>query len=251
MPNISNISKNISFSGCGFLISFHIGVAKVLKKANYFDPLHSKFAGASGGSLVALALASNWNLDRIEASISNVTKDCREKGSFRRLESALMREMEFYKSHISLEQIHGRLTIATTSVWPTPQVQLIQDFESTEDLIETILTSCYLPGYSAPRFVRKYRQGYSVDGGLITFAPDIPGYLKVYPFPLRYHRATAETPSGSNNTGIITPSILEEKDQISIRELIQYSIQPPPAHMVQQLYQNGQRAAEAFLESAV
>ena len=42
----------VSFSGCGFLIPFHVGVLKALKKHDLLAE-HTVFAGASGGALVA------------------------------------------------------------------------------------------------------------------------------------------------------------------------------------------------------
>ena len=35
--------------------------------------------------------------------------------------------------------------VAVTKAWPRPQGQIISEFESREDLIESLLTSCHIP----------------------------------------------------------------------------------------------------------
>ena len=55
---------NVSFSGCGFLGIYHVGVANCLKT---YAPhlIEKKIAGASAGALVATALIADCNMGKI------------------------------------------------------------------------------------------------------------------------------------------------------------------------------------------
>ena len=54
---------NLSFSGCGFLGIYHVGVASCLRE---YAPhlVHEKIAGASAGSLAACALLTGCSLGK-------------------------------------------------------------------------------------------------------------------------------------------------------------------------------------------
>lgn len=46
-----------------------------------------------------------------------------------------------------LSELCRQWQIAVTQLWPRPKGKLISDFESKEDLIACLLTSCHIPWY--------------------------------------------------------------------------------------------------------
>jgi hypothetical protein len=67
-----NYGSGVSFSGSGLLIPFHLGVANVLQEQKIIHE-RSKFAGASGGSIVAAALACGVSVGTAMQSCRDIT----------------------------------------------------------------------------------------------------------------------------------------------------------------------------------
>ena len=63
---------NLSFSGCGFLGIYHVGVASCLRE---YAPhlVHEKIAGASAGALAACALLTGCSLGKFKVSLNFTT----------------------------------------------------------------------------------------------------------------------------------------------------------------------------------
>eukprot|EP00798_Chlamydomonas_sp_ICE-L_P004105 gene4105-14206_t len=76
-------------------------------------------------------------------------------------------------------QLEGELAqhvfMAVTNVWPQLEGELVSQFESREDLIDSVLISCHIPWYFDGSLATKYRDGYSFDGGLTNLIPVVPG----------------------------------------------------------------------------
>jgi len=74
------------FSGCGWLLPFHAGVAQRLLDAGVMPPLESdeiqrvRFVGASGGALIAAALACGVSPLRCMSEVVTLAHHCREHG---------------------------------------------------------------------------------------------------------------------------------------------------------------------------
>ena len=228
-----------SFSGCGFLLPFHLGVAKVLKQS-CFVPQASKYAGASGGAIVATALACDMPIEHTLGVIHEVADECHRHGTGWKLESVLSQALKTHVPDTAVKDIHrhGNLSIAATWVWPQPGVEYISRFESKDDLIQTILTSCFIPGYSTPSLCRRFRQRYAIDGGLVQFVPKLPHYVKVSALPEFAMRSGCD----------IYPDLLPEKDQFPLHTLIRNALLPPSPRMLDQLFKQGQLVAEIYLE---
>ena len=61
----NNIVPSFSFSGCGFLGVYHVGVAACLKEhTDVVNRKEIKFAGASAGALVATILLCDLELSK-------------------------------------------------------------------------------------------------------------------------------------------------------------------------------------------
>lgn len=63
LPEVRTDKMNLSFSGCGFLGLYHMGVACCFRQ--YCPQIsQNQISGASAGALVATALACNINLGK-------------------------------------------------------------------------------------------------------------------------------------------------------------------------------------------
>lgn len=64
LPQVPIEKLNLSFSGCGFLGIYHMGVACCFRE--YLPQIcERQLSGASAGALVATALACNLNLGKL------------------------------------------------------------------------------------------------------------------------------------------------------------------------------------------
>ncbi|XP_054724825.1 1-acylglycerol-3-phosphate O-acyltransferase Pnpla3-like [Uloborus diversus] len=164
---------NLSFAGCGFLGIYHVGVASCFRE---YAPhvLVSKIAGASVGSIAAAALICDVSLGQTTTDILSVAVKARS----RMLGPLSPRfDLNFIVKE-SLERglppnahlmCSGRLFISVTR-WSDKKNVLLSQFNSRDELIQALLCSCFIPGYSGltlPVF-----QGVKyVDGGLSDNLP--------------------------------------------------------------------------------
>eukprot|EP00955_Chlamydomonas_euryale_P031963 335060-Chlamydomonas_euryale.AAC.2 len=63
----------------------------------------------------------------------------------RRLRSVLDKTLSDVLPHDIHERCNGTCHIAVTHVWPTLKPQLVSQFDSRRQLIDTLLTSCHIP----------------------------------------------------------------------------------------------------------
>ena len=234
----SPTAHNFSFSGCGFLIPYHLGVAQELQSAGYIQS-SSKFAGASGGAIAALALAANVSMRDIHEETKAMARLCRSHGTFWKLEERLRTVFHAKFGDLPVETLtHSRLTIATRKMWPVRAAVLTDDFHSTDDLCDALIASCYLPWYVARRGMTVFRGEYHVDGGLITLVPEVPDYTKVCVFPGRTLRRSDYD---------ISPSI-DPNFPFSFLQLLRFALFPPQTDVLDHLFELGKTSARIWTE---
>uniref|UniRef100_A0AAV1VJ44 PNPLA domain-containing protein n=1 Tax=Peronospora matthiolae TaxID=2874970 RepID=A0AAV1VJ44_9STRA len=204
----SPTAHNFSFSGCGFLIPYHLGVAQELQDAGYIQS-RSRFAGASGGAIAALALAANVSMDDIHEETKAMARLCRSHGTFWKLEDRLRTVFHAKFGDLPVESLtHSRLTIATKKMWPRHATCL---------------------GTWARRGTTLFRGEYQVDGGLITLVPEVQNYTKVCVFPGTIMRRKDYD---------ISPSI-DPDFPFSFLELLRFALFPPETDVLDQLFDLG------------
>ncbi|CAI5705253.1 unnamed protein product [Peronospora effusa] len=232
-------ANNFSFGGCGFLISYHLGVAQGLLDAGYIQA-NSKFAGASGGAIVALSLAANANISDIYDEVKGITRLCHNHGTVWKLEKRLRTIFHAKFGDLQVETLAQRLTIATEKMWPWRALVLTDDFHSTDDLCDALIASCYVPWYLSRRGMSVFRGEYHVDGGLINLVPKVPGYTKVCAFPGHIFRRTDYE---------ISPSI-DPDFPFTIMQLARFALFPPRIEVLDQLFESGKRSARIWVEKS-
>jgi len=78
-------SLGFSFSGGGFLLPYHIGCIKALRRLSLVRPGITQVGGTSAGSLAAVILALGLDEDKVLASVRDMMADFREHGVYKRL----------------------------------------------------------------------------------------------------------------------------------------------------------------------
>ncbi|KAG3116119.1 hypothetical protein PI124_g4649 [Phytophthora idaei] len=236
----SPTARNFSFSGCGFLIPYHLGVAQGLQDAGCIQD-SSKFAGASGGAIAALSLAANASMRDIHEETKAMARLCHNHGTIWKLEERLRAIFHTKFGDLPVETLAQRLTIATEKMWPARVMVLTDDFHSTDDLCDALIASCYIPWYLAKRGTSVFRGEYHVDGGLLTLVPEVPGYVKVCAFHAHLLRRSDYE---------ISPSI-DSDFPFAIMQLARFAMIPPQIEVLDQLFELGQKSANIWVEKQV
>lgn len=180
-----------SFGGCGWLLSYGLGFAKSaqlrLKGVPWFERCH--FAGSSGGALVAAVLATGVPAEHVQQHVWDAAKRLEKLpfSVFRTrvgLELTTGMELMFPSDAHKLvsDRLHVSLTKMDKGVWPSNR--LISQFDTREALMDTLRTSCHIPGYThTDAKLRWYDGEWHLDGGFTNNAPIItPHTYRVSPF---------------------------------------------------------------------
>ncbi|KRZ92725.1 Uncharacterized protein T08_6254 [Trichinella sp. T8] len=158
---------NVSFSGCGFLGIYHIGVASALQKYAP-DFLLNKIGGASGGGIAACALICNICLGQATSVVLKVAIKARKNAlgplhpSFSLnniVREGLMNSLPDDAHKIA----SGRLHLSLTRLSDGRNV-MVSEFHSKEDLVDALVCSAFIPFYSGTK-APKFRGEKYIDGG--------------------------------------------------------------------------------------
>ncbi|XP_067655192.1 1-acylglycerol-3-phosphate O-acyltransferase Pnpla3-like [Haliotis asinina] len=165
---------SFSFSGCGFLGIYHIGVASCLREhaPHFFH--EGKLLGASAGAITACCFLCGTCLGECTSFTLRLATKARSRSlgplhpSFaidRILRDALW-EVLPDNAH---EIVSGRLFVSLTRVSDKKCV-IVSEFDSKEELIQALLCSAFVPFYSG-LIPPKFRGVRYVDGGLSDNLP--------------------------------------------------------------------------------
>ncbi|KAG0504265.1 hypothetical protein KC19_N000100 [Ceratodon purpureus] len=134
-------------------------------------------------------------------------------------------------------KVNGKIRVAVTQVFRSPRGLLVDYFESREDLINALLTSCFIPGYLAPRPVTIFRNRICVDGGITLFMPPTAAdkTVRVCAFPLY-------APEG------ISPDLNPAETRAGMRQLFNWALEPAEDVILDQLFELGFQDAMAWVK---
>ncbi|CAL4121904.1 unnamed protein product [Meganyctiphanes norvegica] len=242
------IKSSVSFSGCGFLGVYHIGVAACLKK---YAPqvLQNKISGASAGSLAAAAVICDGSLGTMMAKFLHFVKEAHKRplGAFcptfdmDHLLRGAMEEVLPADAHI---RCSGRLIVSVTRVSDGKNIQLSQ-FDTREDLACALLSSAFIPGFSGmlPYSVGGVRY---IDGGFTDNQPMVDdNTITVSPFA-----GEGDICPKDNTPGVLMVSMGNTMVECSTRNLYRSTcvVFPPGANTLSQMCQQGFDDALEFLQ---
>lgn len=180
----------LSFGGCGWLLSYGLGVAKssqkLLRDVPWFHQCH--FAGSSGGGLVAAVLASGTSAETVQHFVWEAARRLESLpfNSFRRqVGPELSGGMDRFFPVDAHLKVRDRLHVSITRLEGfIPRNRLISEFTSRQHLVDTLRTSCHIPGYTNSSLKWLWHENaWHFDGGLTDNAPIItPHTYRISPF---------------------------------------------------------------------
>ncbi|XP_033646204.1 1-acylglycerol-3-phosphate O-acyltransferase Pnpla3-like [Asterias rubens] len=163
---------DLSFSGCGFLGIYHIGVASCFKE--HAPNVIRNVSGASAGVLVGCCLVAGVDFGKITDNVLRLVQKARARllGPFH----------PFFDLHgyineglhkVLPENIHelasGRLFVSLTRVWDKTNT-IVSEFKSKEEVIQAVLCSAFVPFYSG-MVPPTFRGTKYWDGGITDNCP--------------------------------------------------------------------------------
>ncbi|CAH1257237.1 PNPLA2 [Branchiostoma lanceolatum] len=176
---------NISFSGCGFLGMYHVGVASCIMQHAPNLQLQ-KLGGASAGAMSAAMLLFGCDLRECTDSVLRLATQARKRRlgpmhpSFR-LVKTLREGMRRIFPPNAHEIASGRLCLSVTRVCDGQNI-ILDQFDTREELIQALICSAFVPVYCGlvPPMFKGTRY---VDGGLSNNCPHLgKNTITVSPF---------------------------------------------------------------------
>jgi patatin-like phospholipase domain-containing protein 2 len=155
---------NLSFSGCGFLGIYHVGVIAAFKE-HASEVLEGKMAGCSAGSLAAACAMSGCCIGQMCSDVLEIAIRARSRAlgplhpTFNIVDIVRngLRRILPPNAH---EICSGRLFISLTR-WKDNKNVVINQFHTREELIQVLICSSFVPYWSGiipPKFREEVRK---------------------------------------------------------------------------------------------
>eukprot|EP01064_Diplonema_japonicum_P019334 TRINITY_DN28031_c0_g1_i1.p1 TRINITY_DN28031_c0_g1~~TRINITY_DN28031_c0_g1_i1.p1 ORF type:complete len:271 (+),score=19.18 TRINITY_DN28031_c0_g1_i1:47-814(+) len=180
------VAKNFAFGGCGWMLSYHLGVMVELKKIGVLDfDQGSKIATASGGAVVGSCFASGLTMDEMQSVIVKINEEARQKGLrhwWMNLDTVIRGALTPILPSDSHDRVQGKIVIPTRILSPLSErgTAFHTNFTSKTDLIDAVVASSYIPFFtgSNPKGFH-FRGAYHTDGASTTISPDPREFIEV------------------------------------------------------------------------
>mmetsp|Transcript_45318 Transcript_45318/g.108055 ORF Transcript_45318/g.108055 Transcript_45318/m.108055 type:complete len:328 (+) Transcript_45318:1-984(+) len=240
-------TRDVSFSGSGLLVPYHLGVASVLQAEGIITE-HSRFAGASGGSIAAASLGGGVPIPKTMELLRSMTEELRENGTWLNMEKALRRVLAEVVDDRVAARCATRLQVAVTQVSPSPKSPvMVGDFRGGADLIDALVASCFIPAYLAPALTTVFRNEACCDGGLMVFTPPLASYLNVCVFKKAW-LLPGSLRGVDMAAGFISPDLMTDPPfPFSFPKAAYLAMQPPSDAQLQELFLCGEESARQWL----
>lgn len=166
----------ISFCGAGFMAIYHVGVLKCIQDhAPHLLKRVKTISGASSGSLIAVWVACNLNISDLLKWMEDTFRASYNYrlGVINPWYNIYRRIRQLLEQHLPRDahlRVRGRIGIAITTL-PYFKTVIISDPTTRKELIDAILISGFLPGYTQFRMPFKFRGKYCIDGGALCNCP--------------------------------------------------------------------------------
>mmetsp|Transcript_36997 Transcript_36997/g.59400 ORF Transcript_36997/g.59400 Transcript_36997/m.59400 type:complete len:328 (-) Transcript_36997:61-1044(-) len=156
-----------SFSASGLMMPYHCGVGTALRDAGFLND-ETPLSGSSGGAITAAAFACGLPSHEIINGIEAVAKDCREKGSFRRMLIPARELCEKVLPEDAHHLMNGKTRVSILQVLPRPKRLFIDKWDSKDDVVDSLMASSNIPAILAPSLLVRFRGGFCIDGSFAT-----------------------------------------------------------------------------------
>ena len=169
---------NVSFSGCGFIGIYHVGVSACLK-LHAPHLLQNKIGGSSAGAMAAVALVCDLSLVDVTRSVAMLAHTVNQKvlGTFNpslSLHNMLRSNFEDILPDDVVERTRERLFVSITRASNMTNI-LVHEFRDKEDVIEAVCASSYVPMMSGWGIPPRFRGELALDGGFSDNIPHLGG----------------------------------------------------------------------------
>lgn len=159
-----NMVKSISFAGGGFRTISYVGQLIYLEKRGMIDIGQTMFYGASLGALVAVGMIiGETDMEARLRIISGMLEYvCEVHNDWMGLWGCCGTATRHVLEHAlpeDISSINGRIFIAVTVLFPYPHCELVSEFKSKADLIETLLASQFIPLFTEGIHLFKFYRG--------------------------------------------------------------------------------------------
>jgi hypothetical protein len=227
-------SKSFALAGCGWLTPFYFGMIEKMIEAGYMSE-SSVIAGTSGGSLGALVAVSGM---QPRVGLKLMTEMSLDKTFRNNIDVGLKTFLLSVLPDDIVKRSNGKLHVCVSKMWPNPtgSPDIISNFTSKKDVVDTVAASCFIPLYSAPgsfltKIANRPEENF-IDGGVFGYMPPI-GDIRVSPFTSSMLRRP--------------PSIWLKESAFSMPRLLSWVLTPAPPDVLDQLYLEGYKAAEEWI----
>eukprot|EP00928_Gymnodinium_smaydae_P066471 TRINITY_DN49481_c0_g1_i1.p1 TRINITY_DN49481_c0_g1~~TRINITY_DN49481_c0_g1_i1.p1 ORF type:complete len:396 (+),score=55.03 TRINITY_DN49481_c0_g1_i1:77-1189(+) len=190
MPVAPFDEMSVAFAGCANLSMYMYGVAFALQRAsqNSFRPVRWRTAGCSSGAFVGAQFA--MDLDCAECMLETRRRFVAERERFAGCIGYYSRSIAGIVHHgikvardAGREPLkcleHGSLSVSVTHFTPLPTHLEVVNFKSDENVVQTVLASCYIPiAYEWP--IRLPGLGFCIDGCVCSFLPNATCVVSPY-----------------------------------------------------------------------
>lgn len=177
------VVKAISFAGGGFRTISYVGMLVYLEKRGMIKAGETRFYGASLGALIAAGMIIGEAYPKardllIGGMLEYVCEVHADWAGMWGICGPVCREVLNRSLPDDVSNLNGRLFVTVTVLWPYPHCKLVTQFDSKQDLIETLLASQFIPGWTHGLFPFKLWRGLpAIDGGVLDNIPT-PGVAK-------------------------------------------------------------------------
>ena len=232
--------ESFAFSGCGWLLPFHLGVVAALRRGLWISS-STVCAGTSGGAIAAMVACGQ--LDPHEA-LETIIRTARNDKFRKDISKGLLNALQELLSDDIARICSGRLHVFTTQVRPISALGpvIVNRFDSAEHLAAAIGASCFIPFYSSPDTLTA-RAGSDkstafIDGGVFAMMPTI-GDVCISPLPSAFFLPPLP--------GFRKPHIFLQDGIYKPSTLLKWGFLPPEEAALKELFQHGVASAERWI----
>ncbi|GIL51483.1 hypothetical protein Vafri_7461 [Volvox africanus] len=243
------------FSAGGFLYPYHLGVLWELHELDILKDYKVQMAGASAGSLAVATYNCGLDPEKATQAMHAFADDCRSKGTRYRLGGLLRDFLHAYLPDDAHERCRGNTHIALTRLFPVVRSEMISEFESKDDFINALLTSCHIPFYFNGSWMTEFRGKFYMDGGVAAFIPRPPTEyaVKVCCFPVNEVLATVQDRVAQYErvASLLDVSISPDAYEswpFNYAKMVTWALVPADDDMLRYMINKGRRDARAWAQ---